>query len=302
MAGPTLAVIRQFLAREAGTFHSGTATGGSSGASSTMIDTVWPFLSSISQNSLYKDCWLYRSAAAASADKVRIINTYTSSTGTVALDNNYTNSPSGEAYEVHGILEPQTVIPLVINEGLKDCLIPVEFTFTPSSATNTRHSLATDAPWLRDPSWILKVGYLPSGSQGRGVLDPYWRSGGIRCDSYADGATVYLDNITFNTSDTVYVYALKPAYYHCAASGGSYGSQSGLSAETDTVPDTVTVEWAAYAGLMTGWRRYRANLEANDRVKMSEREAIAKFREWNPNWTDRLPRHARPVRQWGAVR
>lgn len=287
--------IRQFLAREAGPFHSGTSTSGTT--SGQLEDTDWPFKSSISQDTLFKDMWVFMPNVTL-ADQVRVIKTYSPSSGTGTYDLAQGSAHTSEDYEIHGIFEPATVIPLLINEGLRECMIPVEFTFQTANDTNRRHSLATAASWLTDPGWVRKVGYLPANSQGREVLDPYYGSS-IRGGAYADGGTVYLDIGAWPSSGTVYVFAMKPAYFHCAAANGTYGSQSGLSLDSDTVPDTVSVEWAAYAALKTGWRRYGTVLAANDRVKISEAEAEQKFAAWDPGYFDRMPELSMPLRHWG---
>lgn len=295
MAGPSLLQIRQFLAREAGPFHSGTSTGGTT--TGQLEDTSWPFKSSISQDSLFKDMWLFMPGVTA-ADQVRVIKTYSPSSGTGTLDLPHGSAHTTEPYEIHGIFEPATVIPNLVNEGLRECMIPVEFTFQPANDTNRRHPLTVAAPWLTNPGWVRKVGYLPANSQGRDILDPY-NDSSIRGGASVDGNIIYLELGAWASSGTFYVYAMKPAYFHCAASAGTYGTQSGLTLDTDTVPDTVSVEWAAYAALKTGWRRYGQVLAANDRVKMSEQAAEVKFAEWDPGYFDRAPELAQRIRHWG---
>ena len=55
----------------------------------------------------------------------------------------------------------------------------------------------------------------------------------------------------FNTTDRIYVWAIKPAYYHCRTSSTTvYGVQSGLSAEADEcVPPVEVVAFGALTAL-----------------------------------------------------
>jgi hypothetical protein len=270
---------------------------------SSLEDTAWPITSSIAGSKTWQDYWILRPSAAA-ANKVRLVATYTPSAtaGTLQPDKVWSVAPTnGEAYELHGFFEPGTEFPTLINDGLKLCMIPVEFSFSPSSATNTRHSLATAASWLTDPVWVRSVGVLGSG-QVRDSNNPYI---GIRGEAYLDATAnaVYLNIGAFNTTDTIYVTALKPAYYHCAAAATpTTFTQSGLSAEGDVVP--IDLEWAGYAALAEGWRRKSEILvaEANPRLVQSLAQAAALFSRWDPGWKDRLPQTLIPMRRWGPGR
>lgn len=293
-AGYTLKQIRQFAASEAGKFVAGTAD--STSTTSTLIDLTWPVNSSVAGAGLYKDYYVYTSASAA-ADQMRRVKTYTGTGGLLAVDTAYGVKPAGgDPYELHGMFPPIGNDKLnwltFINDGLKNCYIPVEVSFNPANNTDNRQSLATAAPWLSDPMLVRKAGLLSSG-QSRSINDPYrvyGMDGWANCEM--DGTTIYLNTWprTFQTTDTIYLWCLKPIYYHCAPAAGSYGSQSGLALETDVAP-LDNVEWGAYAALVEAWRRMLqlADISENQRLSASLQAAVAYFNEFSPEYNLRYP-------------
>lgn len=291
----TLTQIRQFLAREAGRFHASTASGSSSAVA--IIDSSWPVNSTVQGSTFYNDYYLFRPSAAA-ADKVRLVKKYVNTAGELDPDQSWAVAPTnGEAYELHGFFEPGTALPRVINDGLRLCMLPVEFTFQSLNSINTRHDMSTVAPWLTDPNWVRRVGVLGNGAN-RDQISPYWAK--RRGHAAIEGDKLYLHCGSVNPLDTVYVTALKPAYFHVKpAAGGNYGDQTGLSVEGDSVP--MDVEWAAYAGLLEAWRRNSELLaqEAAPRLVASIQQAAALFDRWDPKWKDRIPQEFVPVRPWG---
>lgn len=243
MATPTLLDYRRRAAKElTSAFVASTAT--SASTISQLVDTTWPINSTLSQDDLYSDYYLLRPAAALATDKVRIVKTYTPSGGIMAPDTVWTNAPAnGEAYELHGVLEPQTQLLDLINEALKRCGVVVEFTIQPSSTTAQRESLA-NYPWILQPGWVRKVGRLVAG-EARSDRDPYLRA--VRGDVTYDGGTLYLNHegSVYNTTDTLYVTAIKRAYDHC-------GATTAVSA-----PGAGSAAAAAGSGLSVGLYRYR---------------------------------------------
>jgi hypothetical protein len=298
---PTLTQFRQQAAKEIGRYEEGTAVTGSS--TTTLVDTAWPIKSSLNQDDLYTDYFIYRPNAAAESDKVRIVNTYTPSSGWLVADRAWLTAAYsagvGEAYELHGTIEPHTDLKELINAALKRCLIVSEFTITPVT-DQIRHSLTTAAPWFTDPNWMLSVGYTKT-TDDRDEVDPY--AAPVRGEVVQDGATYYLAHRgrTFSASDDlIYVQSLKPAYYHCRASGGAYGSQSGLSLESDECP--VAVEWVAAGTLVETWRRFGHLLEAaaNQKLLRDRQEAAAWFTRLSYE-NIRVPQRnlRKPIMAWG---
>ncbi len=295
---PTLLSYRQRAARELGYFASGTAT---SGSSITVLEcTTWPFQSSLDSDDEYLDKWLFRPAAVNVSDKVRFVASSDRSAGTIVPDKTWTAAPysgSGEAFEIHGFVEPLTEMTELINLALKRCFVVVEFTFSPSDVDYTRHALATAAPWLTQESWVRQVGYLTS-AEDRNEVDPYGRV--FRGDVVVQGKVIYLHTAARQTTDVIYVRALKPAYYHCAAAAAVYGTKAtGLTLETDiSEPEE---EWVAAGVLVEAWKRYGHILEAsaNQRLVRERVEAAAYF-TLKTRQNLRVPvRTFQPIYNWG---
>ncbi len=250
----SLKQYRQRVAQILGPFFEGTV---SSGTTATLTDTSWPVKSSLSQDDLYRDQFLLRPDAVLSADKTRIVSTYAATSGTLTPDQVWTNAPAAnERYEIHGMIEPWTDLRACINESLKRILIPAEFTITPTDSEDRRHSLAAVAPWLTEPTWVRQVGYLATG-EDREEVNPYRRV--IRGRCARRGATLYIEHpsIGFNTTDTLYVLALKPAYYHCTPAGNvkwfikTTDDGSTFTNYTDEVNDHSAITYADLSSLST---------------------------------------------------
>lgn len=261
---PTLTQYRRFCARELGPYDQGTADNTSS--ASALISLAHPFKSSIASGT-FKDRWVFRPTAALPADQLRVVETYTASSGTLDPDLDWTNAPDGETFEVHGVIPPvgdsELSLHNMINDALKRLPLDIEFTVT-VVADQTRHSLASAASWLTDPKWVRQVGYLING-EDRDEVDPFSRV--VRGWAGKDGNTVYLNhpgrvfNATVGSPDVIYVRAVKPAYFHCADTlTPTVFTASGLSDEGDVaVPEE---EWVAAAVLVEAWRRLGKALEA----------------------------------------
>jgi hypothetical protein len=278
----TLLNYRRHLAPLLGVYEYGSTTSSSVNNTTTQLESTAAsqnngvrFKSSVNSAGLFKDKHLHRYNAAAPNDKDRLIASYTPTSGFFTPDDAWTNAPISEAFEIMGLFSG-TEIEALFNLGLKRCLLVVDFTFTVASATARKHSLATAAPWLSDPRQVYQVGQLVTG-QDPLVYDPFaaHRIGRVT----KDGATVYLEGLSFNTTDTVYVKAIKPAYYHCKPTGGAYGDQSALVLETDEAP--VDPDWLAWATVLAGKDRIDAAIEggsAEDTRTARESRAVAAAR------------------------
>lgn len=299
---PTLKEYRQAIADELKSFAEGTAT---SGSTPSMLEcAAWPIKSAIDRADEYKDRYLLRPEAVAAADRVRLVKDYDPANGHLTPDLVWANSPyadgEGEPFELHGIVEPYTEMRKIINRVLKYCPLVVEFTGTPT-ADKTRHALTTAAPWLKKPAQVRQVGYLASG-EDRNKVNPFDRI--VRGVTAIDGNTVILDHPThtFAATETLYVLAVKPAYFHCRASGGAWGEQSGLALDTDEAMPTE--EWVTAGALIEVWRQYGHLLEqqANTRLIRDRAEAAAWFES---ETYDNVPVPAmtfRPHYAWGPTR
>lgn len=296
---PTRLQYRQAAIRAIGTLYTGTADAAST--TGVLVLTTWPFKSTIVQNERFEHHILHRPAAASATDRVRTVPNggYDPITGSLTPDSTWTNAPDGEAVEVFGVSDPDTLHRLV-NEALK--LVPVsgEFTFTTASAQAVRHSLASAAPWLSDPDDVYQVGYL-SPADSRTNVDPFDRV--RRGKAYERGGVVYLEGFSHNTTDTVYVLAKRPAYTFCKASGGAFGDlTSGLTAETDEA--AVEEEVVAAGVKMLYWDAFREELWPGEAQTAELKVAQAAARFWalvRDYW--REPRRSfAPLSAWGHAR
>lgn len=295
---PTLRTYRRRAAEEIGPFHHGTAAATST--TSALIDTTWPVTSAISQDDLYTDHFLFRPDAAASSDKVRVVKTYNPTTGTLTPDTAWTNAPSeGEVYELHGVIEP-LALHARINDALKECFLVVEVTGTPIDQSQ-RHGLTTIASWLTDLQWVRQAGYLTT-SEDRNEVDPFRRV--VYGSPVKDGNEVYLSHPgrIFSSNQVLHIKLLKPAYFHCKASGGSFGDQSGLSAETDEAEPVE--EWVAASTLREAWRKHMRVLAASghEGLLRDRAEAEAWYRDQTRRHFSPPPMTFRPIVGWGPVR
>ena len=235
----TLTAIRQLMAKELADFLASTAT---SGTTTTLTDTTWPANSTLSTDDYWQDAYLFRPNAVAGGDKVRIVKTYTPAGGIFTPDTTWTNSPSGEAYEVHKIVEPLTAMTALVNEGLKRCFVEFEITLTPSTVTAQRENLTAVAAWLTDPQWVRECGRLVTG-EVRSDRDPYTRP--VRGKASLRGGTIWMEHPdeVYATTDTVFLHCIRPAYTLCQPGTGT--------ARTDGVTTSGSNTFTAAGGSFT---------------------------------------------------
>ena len=293
MANNTLLTYYTALAAELGDDFSSTATSGSTTA--VLEDTAWPIKSSLDTDDEYNGQILWRPNAVLTGDQVRIVKSATRATGLVTPDASWTNSPNGETYHLLSGLAPangtSADMRTLINEGLKRCYWPVEILGAPT-INDTRHSLGTIASWLTNELLVLRVGWLIS-TEDRNKVDPYQRV--VRGRIVRDGNTLFIDHypLTFNATDTLYIEVLKPGYNHCAASGGTLGTQNGLTLNTDEC--AIPAEWATAAALIVAWRRLQKQLARNPDVQRSRLEAAIWYTQLTEQYLNPLPRTFLPV-------
>ena len=271
---PTRLAYRQAAIRALGTLHTGTADAAST--TGLLVLTTWPFKSTVIQNERFEHWVIHRPDAASATDRVRTVPNggYDPITGGLTPDNTWTNAPDGEAVEVFGAADPDTVHRL-INDALKLIPVSVEFTFTPVTAQARRHSLAAVAPWLTDPDDVYQVGYL-SASDARSDVDPFGRP--VRGTVYERRGVVYLEGFSQPTDATVYVLARRSAYTYCTPAAGVFGDQSGLSLETDQA--AVEEDVVAAGVKMLYWDAAREELWPGDLQTAELKVAQAAARFW----------------------
>jgi len=294
---PTRLQYRQAAARALGSFYTGPAAGGTTAY---VEMATWPFRSTIVQNERFEHWILHRPGAVSATDRTRTVTTggYDPVTGRITVDLLWGSAiVATEVIELIGTLDPDNLHRLV-NAALKLTPVTAEVTFTVASTTARRHSLATAAPWLSDPDDVVQVGYLAAG-ENRADVDPFARS--RRGTASERGGVVYLEGMSFNTTDTVYVLCARPAYSFCRASGGAYGDlTSGLTAETDEA--AVEEDWVAAGVKMLAWDEFRELFWPGEQRTADQKVAVAAARFWaltRDNW--RPPeRRLVPLVAWGV--
>jgi hypothetical protein len=292
----TLTEIRQGISKRLGSYIASTASAGT--GTGALMDTKYPVYSSSAQDELYQDWFLFLPGSA-STDKCRRVATYTPGNGQLTPDSPWGNAPAvGAAYELHAIMDPLNEIHPAINESLRRLLVVTETTLTISDSDDNRQSLAA-LTWLLNPNYVRQVGWLDS-TEDRTETDPYGRVVRGMVQFY-DGVP-YLEHPSnrFDTTQTLYLKILKPAYYHCKASGGAFGSQTGLSAETDEAP--VAADWAISAGLLECLNSYvnLADQGDNQKVMRMRNEEAARFNTLTTRYFHKPISTLRPgVSAWG---
>lgn len=304
----TLKQYRARAAKELGPFLRSTAGTGST--RTLLIDPASPVASTLEQSQLYQDHYLLRpTVTAISGDRVRMVKVYEPITGRLTPDNPWAVAPTaGEEYELHGTIEPDTVLVELINQALLECFVVTEFSFTPIAQQN-RHNVTGAQPWLINPHWVRAVGTLGP-NESREQVDPYSRV--LRGQAIVeDGSNVYLEHQGqyFNGNELIYVRCIKPAFYHCAASGGVFGTQAGLTLDTDIAP--ISEDWLAAATLVEAWRRYGQILDpqADQRLIRNRAEAASWKTDCQSTYFSLPPLQFMPLshfgpyanRAWGPV-
>lgn len=247
---PSLIEYRQATARELGVYQSGVVD--TTGTTISLLSNKWPIKTNLPTDQ-YLDQYLLR-CRATPQDRLRIVAEYYPAEGRLVPDLPWTSAPAvAEPYEIHGLLPPDAV-EQAINETLKRLPIVVEFSMHSASAQGVRHSVESAAPWLTNEHWVRQVGVLGSGQTDRTRFTPR----PIRGQPVKIGGKVYLEMGGLNPSDTIYVVAVKPAYYECYDDGAA---RAGLVSDDDTaVP---SVRWVSLGAVAEIWRLYGHMLEQN---------------------------------------
>jgi hypothetical protein len=276
---PTLTVLRRTLAPLLGTFERGTADAGALSTTTQLCCTTGlasgaRFKSSVLSSSLYEGKWLYRpdavdaGPAPAADDRDRLIDTYAPTSGIATIDDAWSAAPDDEVFEITSLFSG-TDLNALVNAALKKVWVVREFTFTVSHANVRRHNLTTAAPWLGSWRWIYQIGHLQTGESRTGtatlqMTDPFTRPKTGTGEDLDGNVYIQGPELSWQTTDTVYVKAACPAYDFCRASwAGDYGDRSGLAAEAHEA--AVDAEWVAW----------RAILEAKDVLDALEQSGRA---------------------------
>lgn len=272
-ASTSLRAVRRAVAPWTGYFLASTAN---SGTVSSLVDLKHPVRSSNFQEDMLIGKWLLRPDSTAN-DRVRLVaeNGYVPLQGTLQPDSDWSAVPlAGEVYEIHGGIEPWDDLNGLVNTALMRCYVVAEFPVD-AEYQATRHGLNLAAPWLQEAAHVRRLGYLyPWESRNR--YDPYVRP--FFWEAVDDEGKVYVEHgpRTFDQAETIFVQAIKPAYFSCrTTAGGAFGERSGLAADTHEAP--VATEWLAAATLVEYWDRIAGQLPEDDK---QARQALDRQTRW----------------------
>lgn len=295
---PSRAQYRQAGARALGSLHAGTVT---SGTTSALVASAWPFRSTLQQNERFEHWFVHRPQAALVDDRVRTVATagYSAPAGSFQPDLVWTVPPAaGEPFELLGVLAPDDLHRLV-NDVLHLVPVLVEVSVTPSSTTARRHSLADAAPWLTDAGDVYRVGRLAS-TDVRSQVDPF--AAGVRGRATEVGGRVFLEDVAFGAGETGVVLCARPADTYCRASAGVYGDLvNGLTADTDEA--AVEADTVAAGVKMLAWDEFRELFWPGEiqTAEVKVAQAAARFWALVRRGFREPPRTFTPTRAWGVA-
>lgn len=213
-------------------------------------------------------------------DRQRMVKTYTPATGELTVDQPWATAPiANEYFELHS-LDPTYELRFAVQKGLERCFFVDRYPLTLTSLANERQltgAVSNPLTWLTAEDQIFE---LDHGLVGNTYIAPrvvHWfkaftRAGDIWISTYPDPFP-----------DTLHV------IHRRAVSSFVNGADSTTGPTTDLDTLNVSVNYAAAAGLMECWRRFRDRLSPLVGVGMiaSQAEAAADF-------TRQAHKHYRP--------
>lgn len=272
----SLTTYRRTLAPLLGEMEVGAADAGASIAvlgCATALQSGARVRSTVLPASYFRGKWLHRPNAAQAGDRDRLIATYDPINGYLYPDEPWTLSPGGEAFEILSLFSGADLNALV-NTALKRLFVRRDLTFSPAHQNVRRHQLNAAAPWLQTAAWVYQLGHLQTNESRDGTVslpatDPYRRT--VRGEVEDRAGEVWVVGPSWQATDTVYALCACRAYDLCRPAAGTYGSQSGLSLETDEAP--VDAEWLAWAAISGPMADRLAHLEATDQANQRALQA-----------------------------
>lgn len=284
VARPTLADIEREIARRAGPFRQVQAA---SGTGATLVATA--LMSSIELGSL-ADLFLLRRGYLAngtavpgfvSTDRVRTVKVYTPSTGTLEPDRIWSVAPvATELVELHH-LDPADELRVAAQAGLWRCYFEDRVSLALASAAPER-DLTALAAWILDPSQVRRVEYAYASATDLPAPVGYHRA-------YEKSGSVWLQVGPDPYPQTLLVTARRPAATWVDTGAGFATSATGPTADNDKV--SVDLYYAAAAGHIEAWRRFRPRLQPVAQTGLYADQATAAA-EFSRLAKDRAPRVA----------
>lgn len=280
---PTWTTYRQQLAKDLGAYwaaHSDDVVM----TTTTMKVSAWPIASSVYSDRRFRD-WMTMIPGAAAADRVRLIGTYapTPAPAVFTVDSIWSGIavPRNVDFELHAHgFNPDVELKDFTNEALKAIYLEREATVAVNATTGAYRTSLAPLTWLQRASDLYQFGYL-NASESRELVDPFDNCHLVRWRAQGDGSTIYIEHPDRSfVTETLYVKARCRAYDYCRAAAGAFGSQSGLSLETDVAfPDE---HWVSAGARVEAWARSSGLMEdaAQNRRTANQKAALEEFRRW----------------------
>lgn len=264
-------------------FVTGTATSGST--TGQLEDTV-KLKSSIAQDDLHRDAWLWRPGAVNSGDVLTVIKDSTPSSGLIVPDRTWANPPYaagvGETYAIFHQMDPDTLKDCV-NRALQRMYFETLVTFTPgvdpdqaanNGALLRRYDITTLFPWLTENWQVRRVSYLAPGQSNFNYMPSL-----LRGKAYREDNVLYLWlPAGFNGNGEFYLRAVRSFYTYI----NSADSTTGLVNPGDKVD--CELPWVV-AGAMT---------EVYDMLgQQLDDEALKKYQATQAKWAGKFGYYSR---------
>lgn len=264
----SLMLIEQEVAARVGPYMKETATGG------TVSTLVCANLQSSAEVGGPENLYLLRRGRNAdgtavtsfvAADRVRLVRDYAPNTGTLTPDRVWAHAPvDGEVFELHH-LHPQRQLRPAVLSGLRRCYL-VERLVLSLPTTGAERDLTALAGWIKEPAQVYEVYVTGAGETALPAPAHWWRA-------TADGDRVRLAIWPDPYPGTLVLSCRRPA----DSLVNGLESTTGPTLDADAVG--VALDYAASAGHVECWRRWRVELTAasGDGAQAGQQEAAVEF-------------------------
>ena len=244
-------------------------------------------------------------------DRVRMVKTYTSSSGSLEVDQDYvSNVVPGERLELH-VLHPEWELRPAVLAGLERAFLFDRVPLLPNGATSVPGDLTAAYPWLTEPSQVWGVDWTPvpgaaDGTQSASLEAMWGPMGGWDAVQRAGGVFLVLPGGAY-PADGVRVAVRRPAW--SVVNGADW--VPGHEWRDDDVLE-VALPYACAAALVEAWNLARPRLVPMTQTGMwpTQAEAAAVFTRMTARWfrpdmrqpEDRLPGASRRLLSGGGHR
>jgi hypothetical protein len=213
-------------------------------------------------------------------DRVRGISSYTSTSGTLGVDNQYALPIQvDESVEIM-YLDPEEELRVAVLDGLARCFFWDTITLSPGLTYGADINVTALAPWLTNPQWIKGMRYSLSGST---LMQPgrvsWW-------EPYRSGKNVMLRSVG-TWPGTIELQVLRP---HISFVNGET-SYAGPNSDLDVL--YLDREYAVAAGVIEVWRQFPERISpiATQDMRIARKDAASEFTKKSMMISGQVPDH-----------